>query len=57
MAKPENPSDIARAINELSLLSEEDRIAMGENGKRHVLNNHQYGHLAKLLAKAIFPNN
>jgi hypothetical protein len=56
-AKPENPSDIARAINELSLLSEEDRIAMGENGKRHVLNNHQYGHLAKLLAKAIFPNN
>ena len=53
-AKPEDPTDIARAINELSLLSEEDRRTMGDNGKRDVLNNHQYSHLAELLAKAIF---
>jgi glycosyltransferase involved in cell wall biosynthesis len=54
VAKPEDPSDIARAINELSLLSEEDRSTMGDNGKRHVLKNHQYSHLAALLFKAIF---
>jgi glycosyltransferase involved in cell wall biosynthesis len=53
-AKPENPSDIARAIKELSLLSAEDRNTMGDNGKRHVLKNHQYDHLAGLLAKTIF---
>jgi uncharacterized protein (UPF0216 family) len=55
-AKPENPSDIARAINELSLLSEEDRHTMGDNGKRHVLNSHQYCRLAELLDKAMFQN-
>jgi glycosyltransferase involved in cell wall biosynthesis len=51
---PESPSDIARAIKELSLLSEEERSTMGDNGKRYVLDNHQYSHLAKLLEKTIF---
>lgn len=49
----ENPSAIADAILKLYKMSSEERKVLGENGKRYVIENHNYEFLAKLLIKKI----
>jgi len=45
--EPENPKAIINAINELNNKSKEELFAMGENGKKYILANHDYKVLAE----------
>jgi glycosyltransferase involved in cell wall biosynthesis len=44
---PENPRAIAQAIDELTSLGEEEKINMGINAKKYVIDNHNYMILAE----------
>ena len=45
-AQPESEEALVHAINSLRNLSEEERRAMGENGRQYVMQNHDYTKLA-----------
>jgi glycosyltransferase involved in cell wall biosynthesis len=44
---PEDPETLARAVNQMMLLSKEERIAMGERGRQYILANQTYEVLAE----------
>jgi len=49
----EDPKQLAEAIDKLSQLSEDERMKMGENGRRHVYKEHDYTVLAKKFLESI----
>ncbi|MEZ5082130.1 MAG: glycosyltransferase family 4 protein [Bacteroidales bacterium] len=53
--EPENPEEIARAINLILKLSETERLVMGKKGKEFVIKNHNYKTLANNMLN-IFTN-
>lgn len=50
----ENPQAVAGAILKLYRMSGSEREALGNNGRRYVLEHHEYGNLAKKLTRALF---
>lgn len=50
---PDNPKNIAEAINELSKLEKQQLEEMGQKGKNFVIKNHDYKKLAEDFIKAI----
>lgn len=53
--EPENPEEVATAINLILQLSETERIVMGKKGKEFVIKNHNYKTLANNMLN-IFTN-
>ncbi len=53
----ENSQAIADAVLELYQLSQVERDAMGDNGKRYVIENNEYGMLAEKLAEILIGDN
>jgi glycosyltransferase involved in cell wall biosynthesis len=53
--EPENPNAIADAVITLYNMSQEERKALGENGRKYVLENHSYKKLAKDFLSLIDP--
>ena len=51
--QPENPSEIANKIIEISKMGKEILKKWGENGKKYVEENHTYSHLTQLLISTI----
>jgi len=49
----ESPEEISKAVSMLINLTVEERIAMGENGKKYVMQNHDYRILSKLFIEFI----
>lgn len=45
--EPDNVVEISRAICDLQKMSEEQRLQLGENGYRFVMNNHTYSVLGQ----------
>ena len=45
--EPDNKTEISKAILNLKAMSQEERIEMGENGRRFVLSHHTYQVLGK----------
>jgi len=50
----ENPHEVAKAIMKIANMSEEERIKMGENGRKYAFDNLEYGVLAKNFLNYIF---
>lgn len=50
---PENPTAIVEAIQRFYEMPRDKRITLGDNGRRYVLANHEYGMLAKKLIDVI----
>jgi glycosyltransferase involved in cell wall biosynthesis len=53
----ENPKAIGEAILQIEALSPEERHKMGSNGHRYVVENHEYGTLARKLSKLLVEEN
>jgi glycosyltransferase involved in cell wall biosynthesis len=53
--EPENPQAIAEGISTLFNMKEGERKTLGENGRKHVLENHVYEKLAKDFLISIYP--
>ena len=51
--QPENPSEIANKIIEISKMGKEILKKWGQNGKKYVEENHTYSHLTQLLISTI----
>jgi glycosyltransferase involved in cell wall biosynthesis len=51
--QPLDPVEIFEAIMSLKKLTPEERIKMGENGRKYALDNYNYSKLAKKLAKVL----
>lgn len=52
--KPENTSELVEVIKKLSALSENERVAMGESGRKYVEEWHDYRSLAQKLETVLF---
>ena len=50
---PEDPGMLAEAIERMAALSPEERLSMGERGRRYALEHHEYGILAKRLESVL----
>jgi glycosyltransferase involved in cell wall biosynthesis len=51
--EPENPTAFAEAVSRLRALSAEERRQLGDNGRRFVVENHDYGVLARRFLEAV----
>jgi glycosyltransferase involved in cell wall biosynthesis len=51
--EPENPAAFADAVLRLRALSEDERRRLGENGRRFVIENHDYAILARRFLEAV----